>query len=307
MWPFSLLRHASADPRLGERVLAHVTHLASTIGERNVFRPEALQAAAAYIEQALGASGQAVRRQTYEVDGCPCSNLEVEIPGKSGAWVVLGAHYDTVRGCPGANDNGSGVAVLLEAAQQLARVRGKHGLRLVAFVNEEPPWFGTPQMGSRVYAAAARARGDQVAGMVSIETVGCFLHTPGTQSYPPGLGGHGHDLLAGLDYPTTGNFLAVVANPASAALATVAARALRSVDELPVETLVTPPSIAGVDWSDHASFWHEGYPAIMLTDTAPFRYEHYHTPDDLPEHLEAADLGRVCQAVVAMAKALVQM
>ena len=160
--------------------------LADTIGERNVFRPQALQAAADYIEQTWRAQGYAVSSQTYDAYGERCANLEVSRLGlrRPGEILLIGAHYDTVRNCPGANDNASGVAAMLEISRYFAERSPSVTVRFVAFVNEEPPSFDTGQQGSMVYAKAARARGDDIRLMVSLETMGCYFDAPGSQRYP---------------------------------------------------------------------------------------------------------------------------
>jgi hypothetical protein len=169
------------------RLDAHVRELAGTIGERNVFRPRALQVAADYIEATWRAQGYAVTSQAFDAYGVRCVNLEASRTGttRPDEILLIGAHYDSVRGCPGANDNASGVAALLELARGFAALAPALTVRFVAFVNEEPPSFATGDQGSVVYARAARARGDAIRLMVSLETIGCYLETPGSQRYPP--------------------------------------------------------------------------------------------------------------------------
>ncbi len=178
----------SASPEeLASRLRAHVETLAGAIGERNVFRPEGLAAARDYIETTWRAQGYEVGAQEYEAGGVVCANLEVSRTGagRAGEIIVVGAHYDSVRGCPGANDNGSGVAALLEIARRFAALTPALTVRFVAFVNEEPPFFMTRRQGSAVYAKAARARGDDIRLMVSLETLGYYSDAPGSQRYPP--------------------------------------------------------------------------------------------------------------------------
>ncbi|WP_302504239.1 M28 family peptidase [Geoalkalibacter halelectricus] len=282
------------DAAMTQRLQAHVEHLAGTIGERNMWRYAQLQAAAAYIEEQFTAAGCAPTAQTYEVHDQPVSNLIAEIPGneRAGEIVVIGAHYDSVLGSPGANDNASGVAALLELARRFCEQPQARTLRLIAFVNEEPPFFKTPQMGSRVYAEAARARGDRITAMVSLETIGYYSEREGSQRFPlPPLR---------FLYPTRGNFLAFVANLRSRGLLKEALEAFRAAEVLPAEGLVAPGWLVGVDWSDHWSFWRVGYPAIMVTDTALFRYPHYHSPSDTPDKVDYPALTRVTLGLEAM-------
>ncbi len=188
-----------------DRLRTHVGTLAGEIGERNVFRPDALRAAADFIAAEWEAQGYRVAAQTYEVHGTACSNLEVTRRGTRtpNEIIVVGAHYDSVAGSPGADDNGSGVAALLEMSRWFSGEAPARTLRFVAFVNEEPPLFSTRWMGSDVYARAARARGDDIWLMMSLETIGYHRQEPGSQRYPP---------LFGLLRPDRGNFIAFVAN-----------------------------------------------------------------------------------------------
>jgi Zn-dependent M28 family amino/carboxypeptidase len=281
-----------------DNLKAHVRVLADTIGERNVWQYAALQRAAEYIEVQLAASGYQTARQTYEVARVPVSNIEAVLDGtdRRDESVVLGAHYDTVGGCPGANDNGTGVAALLELARRFARQPQPHTLRFVAFVNEEPPFFQTPQMGSYVYAKAAQSRGDRILAMLSLETMGYYSDERGSQEYPEPLGAM---------YPDVGNFIGFVANPESEALLSRARRAFeRRRTSLPVQALAGPADMPGVAWSDQWSFWQAGYPAMMVTDTAPFRYPWYHTPHDTPDKVDFTRLAQVVDGLEAVVCAL---
>ena len=190
---------------------------------------------------------------------------------------MVGAHYDTVSGSPGANDNGTGVAALLELARRLAGRPARRTIRFVAFVNEEPPFFQTAEMGSVVYASAARARGDRIAGMLSLETMGYYSTVAGSQQYPA-------PELSGL-YPDVGNFIGFVANEASRPLLESASRAFVANSSVPLRGAALPEALPGTGWSDHWSFWQAGYPAMMVTDTAPWRYPYYHTAEDTPDKL----------------------
>ena len=161
---------------LTHHLRAHVTSLAAEIGERNVFKSEALRRAAAYIEAEWGALGYGVERLEYDVAGIRCANLVATREGSTrrNEILLLGAHYDSVVGSPGANDNASGVAALLEISRMFQALERALTVRFVAFVNEEPPFFWTDQQGSLVYAQAARRRGDDIRLMASLETIGCY-------------------------------------------------------------------------------------------------------------------------------------
>ena len=271
-------------------VRSHIHQLAGVIGERNVFQPTALQAAADYIESVWQAQGYRVEAQRYAVDGVACANLEVTKEGRSRAKeiLLLGAHYDTVWGCPGANDNGSGVAALLEIARLFVDVSPAMTVRFVAFVNEEPPFFSTHHQGSAVYAKAARTRGERIKLMVSLETIGYYRHEPGSQGYPP---------LFRFFYHDRADFIGLVSDFRSRPYMRQVARLFRSHTDFPLEHAATLRWIPGVAWSDHLAFWRQGYRALMVTDTAFYRYPYYHTPDDTPDKLAYPELGRVTDAL----------
>jgi Zn-dependent M28 family amino/carboxypeptidase len=273
-----------------------IVALAVTIGERNVARYAELKRAADYIEKELSAAGP-VRRHTYTASGKPCDNLEVEIRGTSSPEqiVVVGGHYDSVFGCAGANDNASGTAGVLALARSLARSAPAKTLRFVAFVNEEPPHFRTPEMGSRAYATRCRERKEDVVAMLSLETIGFFSDAEGSQHYPSPLG---------MFYPSTGNFIAFVGNLASGSLVRRCVRLFRERAAFPSEGAAVPGFLPGVGWSDHESFWEAGYPGVMVTDTAPFRYPHYHLEGDTPDKIDYDRCARVVDGVEQVVRGL---
>ena len=271
---------------LAGRLRTHVRQLAGEIGERNVFCPQALAAASAYIEGQWREQGYAVERQAYDAAGVRCANLEAARPGGThrAEILLLGAHYDSVAGCPGANDNASGVAVLLELTRMFASLDPALTVRFVAFVNEEPPFFRTSQQGSMRYADAARLRGDDIRLMISLETMGAYSDTPGSQSYPP---------LFALFYPDRADFVGMVSDFRSRSAMRRLAAAFRAHSEFPLQTTATFRFVPGVSWSDHRSFWRNGYRAVMITDTAFYRYRHYHAASDTPDKLAYPELARV--------------
>jgi Peptidase family M28 len=284
---------------LERRLMQHVRVLGASIGERNLYRPRALRAAADYIRQVWTEQGHAVRQEDFEVAGQPCANLVVEQEGsrQAGAIVLVGAHYDSVLGSPGANDNATGVALLLEMSGVLKREAFSRTVRFVAFVNEEPPYFLTEQMGSRVHARQARRRGDDIVAMLSLETLGHYSQASGTQQYPFPFGAF---------YPVTGHFLAVVGNLRSRGLVVDFLRRFMSASDFPVEGIATFEWIPGINWSDHWSFWKEGYPALMLTDTAPFRYPEYHTTRDLPDRINGPEFARAAYGIIHAVRRLAE-
>ena len=293
------------DVDLRAELKADVEKLAGEIGERNMLRYSQLNAAADFIENSFSRAGLQPRRDSYELNGRACHNIESEIRSSQGATasqpsssqiILIGAHYDSVFGSPGANDNGSGVAALLALARRFATRSTSLTLRFVAFVNEEPPYFQTSQMGSFVYASRCKAHGDKISAMISLETIGYFSDAPRSQTYPsPGLG---------IFYPTVGNFIGFVGNTHSRVLLRRAISIFRAQEKIPSEGAALPAFIPGVAWSDQWSFWQHGYPGIMITDTAPFRYPHYHNASDTPNKL---DYDRFALVVSGMEKVIVDL
>jgi hypothetical protein len=286
-----------AQVELRQRLERHVRELAGRIGERNSVHYEALEAAAAYIERELAALGYTVAAQRWtSAGGQAFRNLEVTLPGRGRApeVVVVGAHYDSNRGTPGADDNASGVAAMIELARVLrADGTGAHPrtIRFVAFANEELPFFGTADQGARRYVAAMKDRGDDVRSMLSIETIGYYATGPRTQLYPKPLNWF---------YPDTGNFIGFVGNLSSRALVHEAIAAFRRHTPFPSHGAAAPASIPGVGWSDHEAFWAAGIPAVMITDTAPFRNPYYHTRGDTPDRIDYERMTRVVDGLVAV-------
>ncbi|MCP4345919.1 MAG: M28 family peptidase [Desulfobacterales bacterium] len=269
---------------------SHVKKLAGKIGPRNIWRPEQLDVSAEYISKMLKASGYKTATQEYEVREVNVKNIEAEHIGTSlpEEIVIIGAHYDSVTGSPGADDNASGVAALLEIARLIAGKNLSRTVRFVAFANEEPPFFKTEQMGSWVYAARSDRKGEKITAMISLESLGFYLDEPGTQKYP---------FPFSLFYPDTGNFIGFVSNISSRKLLRQTISSFRRHTQFPSEGLTAPGWITGVDWSDHWSFWEHGYPAIMITDTVPFRNIYYHTINDTPDKLEYDRMVRVVSGI----------
>ncbi|MEN8198980.1 MAG: M28 family peptidase [Thermodesulfobacteriota bacterium] len=269
----------------------HVHILANEIGPRNIWRRSSMDSTVRYLDKVLSDMGYVVQRQEFSSYKVTSVNLEVEIPGHlyPEEIVVIGAHYDTVSDCPGANDNGSGVAALLQLASLLGDSRPQRTVRLVAFANEEPPFFFNNTMGSTFYAARCRDRKEKIVGMLSLETIGYYSDKPNSQHYP---------FPFSIFYPSTANFIGFVGNIRSRQLVRQTIKAFRNHTKFPSEGLAAPSFITGVGWSDHLSFWREGYPAIMVTDTAFYRYAPYHTSADTPEKINYERLARVVTGLV---------
>jgi Zn-dependent M28 family amino/carboxypeptidase len=285
--PLPPLSEAHLD--LSSRLSAHVRHLSETIGERNLRRAGSLAAATDYLRSQLVQAGYAVVEKSYVVEGHAVTNLEAELIGSGvEGIIVVGAHYDSVAGTVGANDNASGVAAALELARILNGSHYRKTIRFVFFVNEEPPYFQTENMGSLVYASQLRQSGTPVSAMISLETIGFYSDTAGSQKYPAVLR---------LFYPSRGNFIGFVGNSEARDLVLRTIRTFRESARFPSEGVAAPATLPGVGWSDQWSFWQEGYPAIMITDTAVFRYPYYHSPLDTTDKIDFEKMALVVDGV----------
>ncbi|MDY7016037.1 MAG: M28 family peptidase [Cyanobacteriota bacterium] len=288
-----------AEALLKDELMKDVQKIASEIGEHNYIFYDNLVAAEQFLSDSFAAAGYPVHRQTYAVGDREFHNLEVEIKGsqKPDEIIIVGAHYDSVAGSPGANDNGTGAAAVLSLARAFAGEEMARTLRFVEFVNEEPPFFWTENMGSLVYAKGCHSREENVVAMLSLETIGYYSDRPGSQSYPLGL----------LDkiYPITGNFIAFVGNLASGSLVRRVVGNFRSHTQFPSEGAALPGNITGAGWSDHWAFWQMGYPALMVTDTAPFRYPYYHTMQDTPDKIDGDRFARAVAGIERTIRTLV--
>jgi len=268
-----------------------VNKLAVEIGERNSRNYGGLQGAEAFIAHTFQSYGYAVRRQSFQFDGVEMNNVEAELMGKDrpSDIIVIGAHYDTVYGSPGADDNASGVAALLEIARLMADSVQGRTLRLLAFANEEHPGGAAMEtMGSYVYASQCHSRGDKIVGMISLEMLGVYYDEPGSQMYPRPFN---------LFYPELGNFIAFVGDIASRDFICRCIGSFRRQCQFPSEGVAAPPFIADVNRSDHWGFQQFGYPAFMLTDTANFRNKFYHTAEDRPETIDFERFARLTQGL----------
>jgi peptidase M28-like protein len=291
------------EAELTAHLRSDVTALVGERRDRSQRSPGTLERAGAVIEGSLRDDGLTVTRLPYSSDGVTVANLEAVLAGEGGPrareLVVVGAHYDTAAGGPGADDNASGVAALLAIARSLteSKYAPARTLRFVAFVNEEPPYFWNQEMGSLVYAKACKARGDDVVAMLSLETLGYFRDEAGSQKYPP---------IVSWFYPDRGDFVAFVGNLGSRGVVREAIGTFRASARFPSEGAALPSFVTGVGWSDQWSFWKVGYPGVMVTDTAPFRNPHYHQMSDTPDTLDYERLARVTEGLVAVVKKLAE-
>lgn len=275
---------------LARRLRKSVEHLATEIGERNLLSFEELERTANWLKQSLTDAGWDVERQSYDLDGLTCQNLIVEHKGttKPDEIVIVCAHYDSAITAPGANDNGSGTAALLEFAHRFSKLEPQRTFRLVFFTNEEPPHFQTDLMGSMVYARRCKERKENITAVLSLETIGYYSDDRKSQKYPSPLGAL---------FPDQGNFIGFVADINSGPLVNRVLTSFRKHAQFPSEATSLPDRIQGVGWSDQWSFWKFGYPGVMVTDTAPFRYPHYHRRTDTPDRLDYERMARVVQGL----------
>ncbi len=266
----------------------HVEHLSVKIGDRHLWKDFSLNKAADYIESVLAGYGYGVWRQTYSCYGKSVSNLVAEKKGTDKGVVIIGAHYDTVPGTPGADDNASAVAGLLELARLHRESPGKKTLVFVAFANEEPPCFGSYNMGSMVYARHLRAQETPVEVMVSLEMIGFFRPEP-IQSYPiPAMG---------LFYPKTGDYIGVVGNFHSSRFVSLIKKGIRKHSKIKSRSLTAPEFFGGINLSDNYSFWRHGYRAVMVTDTSFFRNKNYHQEQDTIDTLNFDSMAEVVKGL----------
>lgn len=288
---------------LEERLFLHVDRLAGLIGPRTLQRPTSINAAISYIRSQWEQSDYQVIEETYDAMGDTATNLIAETPGsrRPQEVILLGAHYDTVPETPGADDNASAVAVLLEVARLLKDHIGKRTVRYVAFACEEPPYYHVELMGSQHHAREARLRDEKIVGMLCLEMVGYFRDDDGSQLVPDKI----PKWIRGV-FPKRGNFLAAVGNLRSWQLVYHFRRGFKRGTKMPLFSIALPEVIREIRMSDNSSFWDQGYPALMLTDTSFLRNPHYHQPTDTPDTLNYGTMAQVTLGVASAMKRLLK-
>jgi hypothetical protein len=283
----------SVDPA---RLNAHVARLASDFAPRDYKRLWNLNKCADYIKSEFSLSGGAVSEQTYEIGGNVYRNIIVMFGPETNSRIVVGAHYDGCGDTPGADDNASGVAGLIELAHLLGRTELKQQIELVAYTLGEPPFFRTANMGSARHARRLRENGVGLEGMLCLEMIGYYSDEPNSQRFP--------SLLLRLFYPDTGNFIGIIGSYGDRALVKKTKTAMKGATDLPVYSMCASRSFPMIDFSDHLNYWNEGYTAAMITDTAYMRNLNYHSSRDLPETL---DYDRMANVVVGVYEAVMSM
>lgn len=294
----------SPDNALALRLRGHVENFTVKIGERAVYQFSSNEKARTYIENQFQEMGGTPERKSYFLKGLFGSrlpqeqqNIELNFPTNEkndGIWLI-GAHWDSAPGTLGADDNASGVAVLLELGRLLLETPPKVPVRLVAFGTEEPPSFGTLNMGSAQCALALKKEGVPVAGMISLEMLGYYNDRPESQLYPPLLDRY---------YPPSGNFVSLVSNFSSRGLLRPFVRHWPKEATVPLETVVLPGPLGSLALSDQLNFWDAGFPAVMLSDTAYFRNPHYHQGTDTLDTLDFNRMAAVTQALAQVIQKL---
>jgi Zn-dependent M28 family amino/carboxypeptidase len=275
---------------LETNLTSHVAMLSGEIGERNYACYDALKRSAGYILGVFSSYGYVPRTQAYSSGGLDFHNIGATKKGirEPERILVVGAHYDSVAGSPGADDNASGVAALLELSGLLRKSDTGMTIEFVAFANEEPPFFLSHDMGSRVYAKDAQQNKRDIAGMICLESLGYYSDERRSQSYPPAYS---------LFYPDRGNFIGAVSNFRSQRLLRAIESAFERYSSIPVVVVAAPEFVPGVNFSDHDSFWKHGYTACMVTDTAFYRNPHYHTSGDTFDTLDYPRLTAVTEGL----------
>lgn len=291
---------SSTDPltaeqlSLREELRADVAHLSVEIGPRNTADSyRTIVAAERWLLERLEEAGVEGERDEVDLNGAKAANVVATFPGSElpNEILLLGAHYDTAIGSPGANDNASGVALLLATAKRLRDAPLGRTVRIVFFVNEENPFSGGVQMGSRVHADRCRERGDDLVGMISVDSIGYYSSEPGSQKTPTSSG-----------LPSTGNFALFVSNMDSKPLLDRVVEVFQSESRFPSLGVATDSKDAAR--SDHAPFWWRGYAALSLSDTSEGRDPHYHQPGDIADNLDYDELARLADGFVRTARAL---
>jgi hypothetical protein len=287
--------HATTGPTLETKLRQDVYALVTNFGTRGHERPMNLDRTADFIAAEFSLAGaKEVMRQTWRANGLQYQNVVATLGPDTQEVIVVGAHYDTFKALPGADDNASGVAGILALARELRGISLKKRVELVAYALEEPPYFRTPQMGSAVHARSLKDSGKQVRFMLSIECIGVFSDEPNSQDLP-------FSPMA-VVYPTVGNFIALVGHYSEGKATQRIKRTMQAATSLPVFSINAPAIVAGIDFSDHLNYWNEGFVGMMVTDTAFMRNTNYHTEEDTPEKLDYARMAQVVQAVAAVVK-----
>lgn len=276
---------------LAETLKSHVSMLSETIGERNYLKYDNLQKATEYITNEFNKFGYMSTQQVFQIEGKKFANIIArKSSSQSEETLVIGAHYDSAMGTPGADDNASGVAALLEIARYFQDKQVNMNMEFVAFTNEEPPFFRSEDMGSKRFANKKRAENTKLSAMICLEMLGYYTEEKGSQKYPL--------WLLKLFYPSKGNYIAFVSNGKSSNFKNRIVKEFKKNSKIKVRTLTAPLFVTGVDFSDHRSFWANGYKAIMITDTSFYRNRNYHSGSDTIDTLDFEKMSAVVEGLI---------
>jgi Zn-dependent M28 family amino/carboxypeptidase len=288
---FACAFYVHAQQASSENLKAHVNALASGPESRNYKNIKALNNAAEYVKQELQKYTQNVQEQPYTVNGTIYKNIIALFGDPSKERIVIGAHYDVCGDQPGADDNASGVAGLLELARLFKDAQSKYCIELVAYTLEEPPFFRTENMGSYIHARSLKDQGVKVKGMICLEMIGYFDDRKGSQSYPVGL--------MKLFYGSRGNYISIVKQFGQGSFGRKFKRKFKHSRFIQTKTVTAPAFIPGIDFSDHLNYYRFDYKALMVGDTAFYRNARYHEATDKPETLNYEKMAGVVNAVFA--------
>jgi len=281
-----------------EKLKKTVIILSQDIAERNFIKYEQLNKTADFIHQTFKDYNYQIENQVYKIAQKNFRNIIATKQGQTAPnkIIIIGAHYDSVIGSPGADDNASGIAGLLILAELLSKEKLPITLKFIAFVNEEPPFFQSDLMGSAIYAKRAKEEKEDIQIMICLESIGYYSDKQNSQSYPPFLN---------FFYPSQANFIALVGNAQSAKYVKAIKKIFTNYSNVPMETLIGFSLLApAIRFSDHDSFWKSGYKAVMLTDSAFYRTPYYHTSEDTYEKL---DYNKMAQVIMGLYQVLLQL
>mgnify|MGYP001948142901 CR=1 FL=1 len=285
--------NASVDP---EVLRAHVDMLAVTFRPRDWIHPENLDATANYISEKLSETGARISTQPVQTGNLTSRNVIGSFNAGHSPRIIVGAHYDAFQVFPAADDNASGIAVLIELAALLGKMENPPPVDLVAYTYEEPPHFAGPQMGSAVHANSLEGSEEDYLGVIVLEMVGYYSDEAFSQSYPMPM--------LYMMYPHRGNYLAVISRWDQGDWIKNVKVAMKSRSDMPVYSLRAPDRVPGIDFSDHRNYWPLNIPALMVTDTSFYRNRHYHSKEDLPESLDYPRMAQVTLSVFEAVKEL---
>lgn len=281
-----------------DRLYRDVKFMTEINPPRNYANTPSLNQVADYIRKEFDKLGEQVELQKYQVGDIEYKNIICSFGTQHEQRIIVAAHYDVCDDQPGADDNASGVAGVLEVARLIHELKPKlkYRIDLVAYSLEEPPHFRTQYMGSYVHAKSLADAKANIKAMICLEMIGYYSDKPNSQQFPV-------EALKNL-YPSTGNFIAVVGNMTEVGLVRNVKTSMQKASAVPVYSINAPDNIPGIDFSDHQNFWKFGFPAVMITDTAFFRNPNYHKRTDT---IDTLDFGKMSEVVKCIYNAVINL